>query len=68
MGIAERIARLLDLTLGDNGFPPYRLNEDGTPVTPVQRKAATEITSKSYGLPINTADFLVQRDPTVAYA
>lgn len=55
-------------TVTQDGYPSYRLNEDGTVVTPAQREQYTAQTSKSYGLPINTMEFFTQPDNTVAYA
>ena len=70
MGIRETIKAIENawLTISEDGFPLYRLNEDGSPITPVQLEEYTMVTSKNYGLPVNTADYLPKPQATVAYA
>lgn len=70
MGIKETLKAIENAwyTINDDGFPPYRLNDDGTPITPTQRAEYSAQTVKSYGLPINVDDYIVKANPTIAYA
>lgn len=70
MGIKETFMAIENAwyTVTSEGFPLYRLNEDGTPITPVQREQYATITAKKHGLPINTVDYLPKPATTVAYA
>lgn len=50
----------------DGGFPPYRLNTDGTPINPQQRASNANETASIYNIRENL--YIAPDKSTIAYA
>ena len=66
MGIKETLEAIENawLTVSDNGFPPYRLDNNGNPFTPAKLAECSRVISKNY----NIEGYMYTSQPVLAYA